>query len=167
MLRPSNLRRVRAAIAVFALTLAPAAAAANTYSGPDPAAPEAQIEIIKPRGWSIQDPAHLSDKGTECVSAFVNHASQTAIWVEFVFSFLDGDGKVIEESKAASKGMFAPGIFIRRRETCVGFDGWIERDGTYYVRGRSSSSVSYVSKILVSIDGVNYFDGTKWRAPPK
>jgi hypothetical protein len=115
----------------------------------------------------------------ECIS-FVNRAPRTATRIRFVFSYLAPDGSVLDSDPFDRVGRFATNVLIEGlREGINPTSGPATRMtqnckkpslgamyGSAFELLRSDGRLAVVAGIRVSVDAVDYDDGTTWRASP-
>ena len=116
----------------------------------------------------------------ECVS-FVNRAPRTATRVRFVFTYLGTTGTVLGSDPLERRGSFAPNVLIeglreglnpnaipmaRMMQNCVRPPNGDMRGSVFELR-TADRQRQVVSGIRVSVEAVDYDDGTTWRAEPE
>lgn len=94
-----------------------------------------------------------------CV-AFTNQAPVTATKVQFLYSLIGRNGKVVYSQVQDTKGAFAPGVLISgANENMCSSAYAVSYGGTVATRDGDGSMV-------VSVSQVHYADGTAWHAGP-
>lgn len=141
--------------AIIAVSLAPVVAMAGGLSS-FRQTPASGITITKTWLNQHQQPLEMG----VCAS-FVNTKSVTATRVEFLFSLIGKDGKIVYSTVHEAKGEFSPGALIEgeRQTTCD------TAYGVSYGRGKVSRE-GVEGSFVASVSQVAFADGSWWHAGP-
>lgn len=143
------------ALSAAALSLVPMAA----HAAPSALRQIPASGITITRTWINQ---HQQIGETGVCAAFVNTSPVAAIRVEFLYSLISKDGKVLYSTLHEANGQFEPGALIQgeNETTCdTAYDLFF--DGTTAARVRNG-----YGSVVASVSQVQFADGSWWHAGP-
>jgi hypothetical protein len=126
----------------------------------DPSTDAAHIRILS---IASQRAVSLYDRVDTALS-FANDNEKRIDAIQFVYTFYDRDGNVIQRQTALARGAYPHGaISTLNPSTRITFRGVVMNGGSVWLGW--GDSAQYVARITAGVDAIRFADGTIWTSP--